>query len=113
MIQCGFSAMSDTTLVASLLTQTATGEKALRTVKVTDPVDNLDCEQARLGFDMLWKLAVGVGLCGKPALRIAEVSACALDGVECGTPINSTDDLLKQIFAYEPVSKTFVIRLAI
>jgi len=57
-------------------------------------------------FESLLAASIGVDTCGKPALRVKFIDSCDVQ-IDC----NVGGDILSQIFAYEPTTKTFALVL--
>lgn len=59
-------------VLSALLTKTATGEWALRTMDVTACADDaVDCDNNAVPNVNLLKKIIGINACGKPAIRLA------------------------------------------
>lgn len=73
-LDCNNKNLTPEQLLSALVTKTATGEWALRTMQVEAcELDAIDCSNKTLdSFDILKKV-IGINDCGKPAIRLGIV----------------------------------------
>ena len=71
-ISCDNNNMTAEQLIAALITKTADGEWAIRTMQVEAcELDAIDCNAKALPPFEALKKCIGINDCGKPALRLA------------------------------------------
>lgn len=70
-VSCENSHLTFKQLAKGLITETATGDKAIR-IMIVDACaeDAITCEQSHIDLDTLLKGTIGVAPCGKIALRL-------------------------------------------
>ena len=71
-IDCNNKTLTPEQLLAALVTKTADGDWALRTMEVTACAeDAIDCNTNKLPAFEVFKKLIGINECGKPAIRLA------------------------------------------
>jgi hypothetical protein len=71
-IDCNNNNISDEELLSALVTKTAAGNWALRTMEVTACAeDAISCDTTNMTPSEILRRVIGINECGKPAIRLA------------------------------------------